>query len=561
MIAQKKTDIVKFVYWIVGILIISSCAQIVSPTGGPKDVKPPKALKYIPDSAATNVKVKNMNIYFNEYIQLKDISQLIISPPVKKQPTVKVKNKILQIQFDGDLKDSTTYCMNFGSAIADITEGNTIDNFRYVFSTGPYIDSLSLKGKVEYAFDHKTEKGILVMLYSAMEDSAPMKKIPDYFAKTKEDGSYKISNIKNGKYRVFALKDANGNYMYDTPDETIGYIDSTINLQKDSSINISLFKEKLKKQFLKKAKAVEYGHIMFVFNKPVEQLNVAPLNFTPKKEWYLPEYSANKDTVNYWLLGVASLDTLKLQISDNKKVLDTVEIKTISKEQPKTTAVKTKGDKFKFSVKTNIDGKSLDLNNNIQMEFNHPIKKHDAEKIVISLDSVEEKQSDFSFGFNDQAVMRKFSITLAQTKSKTVSTWKEASHYGLFIPPGTFKDIFDLPNDTIKLSFKTGELKDYGTMKLKIKIPETDKQYIVQLLDEKENIVKENYLSKGETINYEYLHPQKYHLKLIYDDNKNNKWDTGEYLKKQQPEKVAFSSGTIEVRANWDIEQEWKVEQ
>ena len=572
-----KDSVIKYIFKLFHYLIISlifySCAQVVAPAGGLKDVTPPRVVKYVPDSAAINFKTKNINIYFNEYIQLKDVnSQLIISPPVQKQPTVKVKNKILQVEFEEFLKDSTTYSMNFGNAISDYTESNALENFRYVFSTGPYIDSLSVSGKVENAFDHKAEKGILVMLYSNMDDSIPFKKIPDYFTKTKEDGSFKINNIRNGKYRAFALKDINANYIYDSPEESIGFRDSIIDLQKDTVITISLFKEKLKKQFLRKASAIEYGHILFVFNKPIENLEITALNFTAKKEWRMDEYNANRDTLNCWLIGAGSLDTLKLQVSDNNKILDTVEIKTISREQ-KSGAGRGKGAKFELSMKTNVGNGLFDLDKKIMIEFSHPINKF--KEMSTELGTLDSTKKVYPYAGIDKLSSRKFLIsylsidTVAGGNEKSQKTnfpakaesLKENMNYHLLIPSQTFTDIFELSNDTLKVDFKTQELKYYGTLKLKLKIPGTDKQYVVQLLTEKGNLVREDNVSKAETINYEYLHPGKYLVKIIYDTNKNDKWDTGDYLKKQQPEKVIFYSGEVNIRSNWDLEQEWKVEQ
>src|ERR1051326_2289353 len=185
------------------VLEFNSCATIMAPNGGPKDTIPPNVVKYMPDSAATNFKSREINIAFNEYIQLKDINnQLIISPPLVEQPEIKlVKYRILNIQFKKPLKENTTYTLNFGNSIADYNEGNVLDGFQYIFSTGSFIDSLQVNGKVQYAYDHKVEKGILVMLYDVSQydasalDSLPYKVIPSYFTKTKPEGSLRTGQI------------------------------------------------------------------------------------------------------------------------------------------------------------------------------------------------------------------------------------------------------------------------------------------------------------------------------------------------------------------------------
>ena len=190
--------------YIVFVSFFFSCAQVVIPSGGNKDIVPPKVVKYIPDSASINFKSKSIAIFFDEFVHLKDLNnQLIISPPLEYQPDIKLKNKIITIDFDKNeiLKSNTTYSISFGNAIQDIHENNPIENFKYVFSTGNFIDSLIVKGKIENAFDHKTEKGILVMLYNDFNDSVIYKNKPQYFSKTKEDGSFQINNISDGKFK------------------------------------------------------------------------------------------------------------------------------------------------------------------------------------------------------------------------------------------------------------------------------------------------------------------------------------------------------------------------
>ncbi|MFI5164899.1 MAG: Ig-like domain-containing domain, partial [Bacteroidia bacterium] len=190
--------------------LLEHCAQIVIPGGGPRDATPPRVVKYMPDSAATNFNTKTIAITFDEYIQLSDLQrELTISPPMNIQPDVKYKGKTLLIELKDSLQKNTTYCLNFGSAIRDFTESNPKTNFQYIFSTGSFIDTLKLSGTVKNAFDLKSEKGILVMLYDTYNDSVPYKKLPSYFAKTGDDGSYTIRNIRPGNYKAFALKDAN----------------------------------------------------------------------------------------------------------------------------------------------------------------------------------------------------------------------------------------------------------------------------------------------------------------------------------------------------------------
>jgi hypothetical protein len=201
--------------------------------GGPKDEDPPKIVNSAPKMYAINFKDKEIKIDFDEYIQLKDVNQqLNVSPPFKKKPKVWLKNKTLIIQYSDTLKDNTTYTLNFGNSVSDLNEGNIYNNLEFVFSTGNYIDSLGVRGKIVNAFDLKPEKeSLLAMLYSDLSDSAPLKETPIFTSRADKDGYYSINNVKPGTYRLYALKDRNFNYKYDPGTETIAFCDSNMILE------------------------------------------------------------------------------------------------------------------------------------------------------------------------------------------------------------------------------------------------------------------------------------------------------------------------------------------
>lgn len=534
-------------FFTVVVVFLQSCAQVVMPGGGKKDITPPKVVKFVPDSAQLNFNAREIQIVFNEFVQLKDLnSQLIISPPLKNAPDINIKNKTLNIVFDkkDTLKANTTYSISFGNSIQDITENNPIDNFKYIFSTGSFIDSCSVKGKVKTGFNHTVEKGILVMLYSNFEDSIVYKKLPDYFAKTNDDGTFQINNVREGNYKLVVLRDGNANYKYDGESESIGFIDTPVKATGKENILIDIFQETPKKLFLKKNNYDSYGKIVFVFNKGADSLQINPINYTFKDSDLLLQYSINKDTLTYWFRNIDK-DILRLQLKNGNRIMDTLEYKLIVKED----ALKSRKNKLALRVLNNFDGnQTFDLNSKLKLIFNHHIEKA-GESIFLRQDTtlIKNKNVPYYFPDNDNSFIP-YDIKL-----------KEATKYHLFIPPGTFTDFFGLTNDTIKMDFKTQEERYYGTVKLKINIPEGKGQYILQLMDDKENLYRESIINAGQTINYDFLHPQQYKLKLIYDDNKNGKWDTGNYLQKLQPEKVIYYTGTITVRSNWDLDLEWKI--
>lgn len=230
---MKINSIPKVIYYLLFIVVLySGCAKIVAPTGGPKDEQQPLIVKIDPPDYTVNFDSKEISITFDEYIQLRDLnSNLIISPPVEKNPDIKNKGKTLHIKFEEDLRDSTTYNIYFGNSVQDFNEGNPIENFQYVLSTGAYIDSLSIEGQVLNSFNSLPEEGVFVMLYLEHDDSIPLKEIPVYISKTNTNGFFRINNIRNEKFKLFCLRDLNKNYLFDIVDENIAFIDSLVSFE------------------------------------------------------------------------------------------------------------------------------------------------------------------------------------------------------------------------------------------------------------------------------------------------------------------------------------------
>src|ERR1051325_4815498 len=226
----------RFLLLILTILLLAACATQSVPTGGPKDVTPPKVMQSVPDSATTHFKGKTIDVELNEYVNLNNpLDQIIISPPLDKKPEIYLKGKHVIIEIKDTLRKNTTYTINFGNSIADLREGNVLTNYRLAFSTGAYVDSLIFKGKVENAYSGAPEKDVLVMLYNEHDDSVPIKKKPFYFAKTTADGSFLITNIATGHYKLFVLKDANNNYLFDQPSESIAFANALLQMQAEHS--------------------------------------------------------------------------------------------------------------------------------------------------------------------------------------------------------------------------------------------------------------------------------------------------------------------------------------
>jgi len=351
----------KIPYFILAVILtqlILSCANKGTITGGEKDVKPPVVISCDPENFSRNISEKKIHIKFDEYFQLKDIkSQLIISPPLENDPEIDPHGKNLNIDLNDELLENTTYTLNFGNSIVDLNEGNILNNFLFVFSTGEILDSLIIKGKVEDAFTGKAVENVFVMLYKEVEDSIPYKKIPVYISKTDKEGKFSINNIHEGSYKLFALKEEINNYIYDDiVNESIAYIDSLITpsatykitndtINQDSIINtgnttffpdsfkIKLFKEELSDQYLSDSDRPEREKCIFSFNNSLdEKLKFRLLDQSEPDNWYYYENNITNDSITLWIRDsiISNNDSLKFELSFN--TTDIEEGKIIEKD-------------------------------------------------------------------------------------------------------------------------------------------------------------------------------------------------------------------------------------
>lgn len=530
----------KITSFLVMMIVLFSCAQIVPLTGGDKDLDAPKEFESSPANGAVGFTSESITIEFDEYIKLTNVSsQLIVSPLMETPPEILVKGKKLVIKLKSELSTNTTYSLNFGNAISDITENNIFPNYKYVFSTGDYIDSLSYSGTVINAFDQAVQENIYVLLYDQFEDSVPLKELPRYVALTNKKGDFSITNIANGKYKLFAINDINSNYLFDLPNEEIGFKNEIITLDSSKTENfISLFKEESELQFIVKSEHKSYGKIDFTLNLPTKDLNITPLNKTFNEElenWSIMEANNSGDSITLWLYPEALDKEIELLIKDGNEIIDTVNFEVIDQSKLKDSTL---------SVSSNVSS-SFDLNQNIIFNIKRPFTKYSSDSIKLYEDS-----TIVSSTFFTDIGLREFELAYA---------FKENTNYQLFIPPNSFEDMYGLKNDTVKLDFKTKKESEYGVINLNIN-PNFSGDYIVQLSKNKK-IITESYFTGEQTKQYKYLSPGVYSLKLIIDSNGNKKWNTGNYLEGLQPEKAIIYNKEIKIRANWDNDIKWTIKE
>ncbi len=527
-----------YIFFIVsiGILIFNtSCANIGAPTGGPKDSLAPEAVLIKPLNYSTEFKGKKITITFNEYIKLTNISsQLIVSPPLKRKPETLVKGKSLIIELKDTLRENTTYTFNFGNAIVDITENNPIENFNYVFSTGSYIDSLSIKGKVINSFNDQPEKDALAILFIANDssniDSLPYTQLPSYFSKTDDNGNFEIKNLAPNSYKLFTLKDGNNNLKYDLPTEIIGFDNNLIraDYNNDTIYTIYSFTETLPFKFFN-ARHTNYGKIAFAFNQPEDSITIQKLNgnSSEKKAWELYSFSKEKDTLFYWSQEEIK-DSLMFTISLAKTTLDTVVVKANDSYK-----------KPKLLLKSNI-ATDLNIGDSLVINTSQPSISVNENKFLLIADS----KDTLDVSINSNKSFKKHTVDFER---------KLGSQYILTVLPNAFTDIFETKNDTSVYSFRTKKVEDYGVLIINYTHSGSN-QAIIELLDDKGELAKSYTVNGDKKITINNLPPKTYAVRVIEDINGNGKWDTGNYLLKLQPEKIQAFDDLIIIRANWDVD-------
>lgn len=528
------------------VLIFTECAQVAPLTGGKRDVTPPKLLEAIPVNKALNFNSDLIVLNFNEFVQVKDIAnQLLVTPKLKTNPEILADGKKIKIKLKKDeLLPNTTYRFYFGKAIADMHEGNILENFNYVFSTGSFIDTLKVKGTVYEEFNAKPISGMIIGLYNtdlALRDSLCYTTIPDYVSRTNDNGEFAFENLPYKEFKVIALTDKNKNYLYDGEIDKIAFRDSNLILKGDTNIKLKAFQEDPSKTFIKKISSPYYGYSNIIYNKR-SKIEMSTLLDGDTKNVYFPLNSSERDTVEVFYKSLT--DTFKL-LSYN---LNTVKIDTIAIIPPK----QNKNLKKLQLPKYNLNGNKLPLNNSLELTF---LNLMDTSKTNASKIKITSKEDST---INQIPVKYRW---ISPYRLQLISKLKEGMNYKLKIDSATFYSENKLYNDSIVLDFKTQSKTDFGKLTLKLLLNKKQ-NYIVQVITDKEQIIRETYVelslagSNAKTIDFTDVLPGNYQAKIIFDDNENKKWDTGNYLQNLQPEKVSIHPKMIKVVSDWEVEEE-----
>lgn len=546
-ILNFKVSIAIFLFITIQILI--SCAKIGSPSGGNYDRTPPKLLEANPKHNSTNYKGNEFEIKFDEYIVLANTSEeIIISPPLKNKPTIKSNLKTLSVSWTDTLSDNTTYIFDFGSSIVDYTEGNKLDKFSYSFSTGPYIDTNEYKGRLIEAYSQKPVSNKYVMLYKSQDSSIVSKQKPNYITRTDSNGNYHFRNIAKEKYLILALDDKNQNLLYDLSTEPIAFsnemIEATI-YSKDSIKNLQSNKTNILYYFEPKDTIInlnattiisKYRFQLSFSNSTTDslELNFVYPNFDSKEDSNIfIQYNTTKDTIDVWSLNLP-FDSIKLVVRD-------IGLKEEVEQYYNKSENSSKKDTFSF-ITPNSNQKFY---SNCLIEMPFPIQ--DSTQTLEALRIIS----------TDTSKIQIKPLLSSPIFLQIIDPFEQGSTQKIIIPKGQIRNKLGQVNDSLIFNLIIDNESDYGNLLFTINDTSfQDNKYILVLEDLTGKEILRKFSVSREKVEFKYLKEGNYKLRIIIDRNKNNKWDYGDYYNRILPEEIKYFPKTINIRKNWDVEEE-----
>ncbi len=597
-------------------LFVSACANIGSPDGGPYDETPPRVVTSNPLNQATNSDKRKISILFNEYVKIENASEkVIVSPPQTEAPNIRAVGKSVRIDLFDTLQANTTYTVDFSDAIVDNNEGNPMGNYTFSFSTGDHIDTMEVSGYVLNAEDLEPVKGILVGLYEENEEGI----VPDSLfrthhfdrvSRTNGSGRFVIKGVARDKrYRAFALKDMDGDFMFSQKGEIIAF-DTTLftsscgpdirldtiwrdsthydsiqpvhytHFYPDDIVLRSFLEEGQDRHLLKIQRDLPESFTVF-FTAPSDTLpHIQGLSFEGDGG-FIVEPSLKGDTVTYWIpdTTLAYADTLALVLSyldtdtlhqlvwkaDTQYIVPKTSHAKQLKELEKKNEEWEKEQKKKAKQNKNYEPEpnpnlvtylsleckpsgTIDPNQYPIFTFSEPVTAPDSSAIHFKI-KVDSLWEDAPFRFE--------SIENNPRKFQLFAEWELENQYTLEIDSGAVIGALGHTNKPIKQDFRTRKEDDYG--ELFVKIIGEDKNVIVQLLNSSDKPVRTEYVKDNGFAEFYYLKPGDYYMRCFVDRNGDGVWTTGDYDSGTAPEEVFYFKEAFPIKAKREFKQDWNI--
>ena len=547
----------------------SGCANTTTPpSGGPKDTIPPVLVKTAPLPGAVNVPTHKTQVKFtfDEYVVVKDANNIFLSPPLEKKPKYRISGKSIIVSFESDLDSNTTYTLDITGAIADNNESNMYEGFTLVFSTGSQIDSMCLTGLVQDCNTLMPIKGATVLLYTDQADSAIFLHRPDAAAKTDEWGFFSVRNIKDTLYRVYALKDANNNNIYEPDNESVGFLDdpfrpstvfndsiyefkkfnmkdTALCLARKTDLELNVFREKPSKQLIVKKERVGARTAYLTFMAPGAKVNSMKIRGLPAEK-LISQFNPQQDSLELWVNDQRKMpDTLQLQINYDKtdslgNLVPTDELvklaldKNLRAEMQKSSQRDIKHEDTIAVFKQEVDPTTVEQYG-FRVEFKYPLIEEAWDSLTFrSVNPRQQEKMEQYTVKRDPYNLRLFTI-MPQEKLQT------GFDYYLKIPYRKFRDVNGFYNDSTEM--KATLPTDEKLSSISFELSNVKNRYIIDLLSEKrDNIIRSFTVDADQTVYFPYVKAGKYCVRITEDRNGNGLVDTGSILEHRQPEKVMF---------------------
>ncbi|MFN8309264.1 MAG: Ig-like domain-containing domain [Chitinophagales bacterium] len=544
--------------WITTMLLLAGCANIVAPTGGKRDTKPPELKSATPPNKTLFFNAKTIKLHFSEFIQPGiNPQEVLISPPLDLPPQIYAEGKSVTIHLKGALKPNTTYTLNFGDAIKDNNEGNIFKNFTYVFSTGGQLDSAKIGGLVVDALTQKEVENVIVALYPADSVRQNIRTSrPYYFAQTEKDGTFKIENIKPGYYRAFGLVDQNLNYIFDQPNEQVAFQDQPIKItdSANSPIALTIFEMKSMMPHISEMTPIKPGKIRMAFSGPINSFKLDADVLDSLDRAYL---NASRDTVTYWYANrIAKRSLIVTTVNDT--LVDSTRLDLIS--VPKDSIEKSKN--YLLSIENQEYIKTSDTSKPAETVKQSPFKPVELE-LSLPLRGISSfKSALITEDSTHQTLVPQISFNPEKPTFLKVSfPQKENTAYTISLPDSVLTDYTNRPNPYLVYHYHTEPAENYGTILLSVKFQHPEKYYIFKILDASGGTVETFYYTgnKERKLTLPNVHAGTYKLQAIEDENKNGEWDSGNIDLYRQPERIINFKETYELKGKWELEIEVKL--
>lgn len=537
-------------------LLLNSCANVVTPSGGPKDTVPPKVVSSEPENFSKNFTSSVLTFEFDEYITLNNAAQNVtFSPPLAQTPSYTVKGKKLIIKMKEKPAAGVTYSVSLNNAVKDLHEGNVVKDFTFVFSTGELIDTLSICGCVLDAMTRKPVDNVWAMLYDVKgrnADSLPYIAKPDYLVKTGKDGKFTFSGLKDNDYFVFALDDMNSNRLYDLVSERIAFADNLVspvyagkgaskadedtlktNVVDALNLELLMFAVDDTTQQLLRAEAIKKGQFRFAFRRPVADSDIRMVGDYAERA--MKVFSANRDTVSFYFDPAADSISVVMRV-DTVSETKTYPVKVRGKRRPVT----------EFAVRANISNERLGTENPFELLFDEPVVRVGNSDSLLFVAGSDSSYNSVTFSREDE-----YGFRYKLNRDISFDTL-----YSVVVPDSMFFSYLGKTNKKTSFKFKRSDYSDFGSVFVKVVMPEGLTQAVFYLVTEAGKKVAEQTLTSNGEVSFLDIAPGKYHLKALLDTDGNGVWSPGRFDLKRQSEVIVAHPQLFDVKANWDIDLE-----